>query len=67
MEITGEVHCFFEQEEWRDIEGFEGLYQVSNCGKVKAYKGRLEPTLAKLECLRKKYYGQAKTVLDICL
>ena len=30
MEINGKVHCFFEQEEWRDINGFEGLYQVSN-------------------------------------
>lgn len=36
MEITGKVHCFFEQEEWRDIEGFEGLYQVSNYGRVKS-------------------------------
>lgn len=35
MEITGKVHCFFEQEEWRDIKGFEGLYQVSNMGRVK--------------------------------
>ena len=25
-------------EEWRDIEGFEGLYQISNCGRVKSFK-----------------------------
>ena len=25
-------------EEWRDIEGYEGLYQVSNDGRVKSYK-----------------------------
>ena len=25
-----------ETEEWRDIEGYEGLYQVSNCGRVKS-------------------------------
>ena len=38
MEIKGKVHCFFEQskEEWRDIKGFEGLYQVSNLGRVKS-------------------------------
>ena len=36
MEIKGKVHCFFEQEEWRDIKGFEGLYQVSNMGRVKS-------------------------------
>ena len=23
-------------EEWKDIEGYEGLYQVSNCGRVKS-------------------------------
>lgn len=23
-------------EEWRDIEGYEGLYQISNCGRVKS-------------------------------
>ena len=27
-------------EEWRDIEGFEGLYQVSNTGKVKSLNYR---------------------------
>lgn len=36
MDITGKVHCFFEQEEWRDIKGFEGLYMVSNLGRVKS-------------------------------
>lgn len=23
-------------EEWRDIEGFEGIYQISDCGRVKS-------------------------------
>ena len=36
MEINGKVHCFFEQEEWRDIKGFERLYQVSNMGRVRS-------------------------------
>lgn len=36
MEIKGKVHCFFEQEEWKDIKGFEGLYQVSNMGRVRS-------------------------------
>lgn len=32
----------FDQEEWRDIEGYEGMYQISNLGRVKslARKGR---------------------------
>ena len=38
MEIKGNVHCFFEQskEEWKDIVGFEGSYQVSNLGRVRS-------------------------------
>ena len=36
MIINGKVHCFFEQEEWRDIQGFEGCYQVSNMGRVRS-------------------------------
>ena len=36
MEITGKVWCLFEQEEWRNIKGFEGLYQVSNLGRVRS-------------------------------
>ena len=26
-------------EEWKDIQGYEGLYQVSNLGRVKNKKG----------------------------
>lgn len=42
MEIKGKVYCFFEQgettkmEEWKDIKGYEGLYQVSNLGRVRS-------------------------------
>ena len=32
---------------WRNIEGYDGLYQVSNCGRVKSYRG-LAPRLLKL-------------------
>lgn len=28
--------CLFEEEEWRDVQGYEGLYQVSNLGNVKS-------------------------------
>ena len=28
------------QEIWKDIEGYEGLYQVSNKGKVSSNKGK---------------------------
>ena len=32
-------------EEWRDIKGYEGLYQVSNLGRVKSFKGVSERIL----------------------
>ena len=34
MEIKGKVHCFFEQ--WKDVKGYEGVYQVSNLGRVRS-------------------------------
>ena len=33
------------KEVWRDIEGYEGLYQVSNLGRVKSFKGSSESIL----------------------
>lgn len=27
---------------WKDIKGYEGLYQVSNCGRVKSFKRKKE-------------------------
>ena len=34
-------------EEWKDIEGYEGLYQVSNEGRVKSIKHKKEKILKK--------------------
>ena len=42
------------KELWNDIIGFDGLYQVSNFGKVKSYK-RKNKTVLK-ESLSKKGY-----------
>ena len=39
MEIKGKVHCFFEQsgtEIWKPIKNYEGLYEVSNLGRIKS-------------------------------
>lgn len=27
-------------EEWRDVGGYEGLYKISNRGRIKSYQGR---------------------------
>jgi len=40
-------------EEWKDIQGFEGLYQVSNLGNVRNAKGKL------LKPCKKGNYGHA--------
>ena len=34
------------KEEWRDIKGYEGLYQVSNLGRVKSTKGKVDKILS---------------------
>ena len=39
-------------EEWRDIEGYEGLYQVSNLGRVKSKRGILKPRITPKGYLR---------------
>lgn len=54
MEITGKVHCLFEQEEWRDIKGFEGLYQVSSMGNVKSLERQVRANTCGIRTLREK-------------
>ncbi len=41
------------EEEWKDIQGYEGLYQVSNLGNIKNKKGKL------LKPFRKGKYGHS--------
>ena len=41
-------------EEWKDIEGYEGLYMVSNFGRVVSFQGR-NPRVMKLGMTRKGY------------
>ena len=42
--------CDLPHEEWRDVVGYEGLYQVSNCERVKSFHNNgvriLNPALA---------------------
>lgn len=45
-----------QQEEWRDIKGYEGIYQVSNIGRVKSLK----------RIIRRKD-GRIKTIREIIL
>ena len=30
------------EEIWKDVKGYEGLYQVSNLGRVKEFSGKLK-------------------------
>ena len=41
------------QEIWKDIEGYEGLYQVSNLGNIKSYRPN------------NKYFGQSEHLLKL--
>ena len=49
-------------EEWRDIEGFDGYYQVSNTGKVRSYGGKNGRTKGEwyFRALSKTYDGYLK-------
>ena len=44
------------EEEWRDIEGYEGLYQVSNLGRVKSLLFGKELLLKQNKTSDKKYW-----------
>ena len=49
-------------EEWRDIKGFEGLYQVSNLGRVKNAKGLIKkPTMDKRGYFRLSLWEDGKS------
>ena len=47
-------------EEWRDVEGYEGLYQVSNFGRVKSFS-RIAPWIMKLQIDK---YGYSRVCLQ---
>lgn len=42
------------QEVWKDIKGFEGLYQVSNTGKVKSLKRTVKTYNGKIRCVNER-------------
>lgn len=51
--------------EWRDIEGFEGSYQVSNTGLVKSLKGKNE-RIDRFDVTLEKYSkGYLMTIKDV--
>ena len=44
-------------EEWRDIKGYEGLYQVSNLGRIKSLKSNYGRPRIKILKLKKRKDG----------
>ena len=54
------------KEEWRDIEGYEGLYQVSNLGRIKSFlyhNGTNERIIKPIQ-LKNKHKYESKSVLQ---
>ena len=51
------------EEIWKDIKGYEGLYQVSNLGRVKSFHGRTEKEKI-LQPNNKSKYSQLLLVKD---
>ena len=55
---------------WKDIEGYEGLYQVSNEGRVKSLKGTVVNNVGKSQLIRERILrcGSDKDgYLQVCL
>lgn len=51
-------------EEWKDIEGWEGKYQVSNYGDIKRLERDITDSLGRTIIL-KKYFILIKQITDI--
>lgn len=65
MKTNGKVHCFFEQEEWKDIKGFEGLYSISNYGRVKSLKRICRANTCGLRTIEEKILSPC--IASVCL
>lgn len=59
--IEQEQNIILENEEWKDIIGYEGLYQVSNYGRIKSFYNASKPKIMSL-CL-----GRTQDYYSICL
>ena len=59
------------EEIWKDIKGFEGLYQISNLGRVKSLPkytySRGYPQLRKEKLLKPVYTGKNRNYATVCL
>lgn len=51
------------EEIWKDIKGYEGLYQVSNCGRVKSLRNRSNH---KEEIIMKQSIVMGYSVISLC-
>lgn len=60
-----------QQEEWRDIKGYEGIYQVSNMGRVKSlphrHKNRCSYYMTKERILSMRVCGTQREYLAVML
>ena len=63
MKINGKIHLLFEhpKEEWKDIVGFEGSYQVSNLGRVKSLSRIVRANTCGLREISEKILSNAKS------
>lgn len=48
------------QEQWRDVEGYDGMYQVSDLGRVRSLK------FGKVRVLRARKNGNGYLMVDLC-
>ena len=59
-----------EEEIWKDIKGWEGLYQVSNKGRVKSlsrFHNAIHPYITKERILRPRVCGKGREYLSVSL
>lgn len=52
---------FYYMDFWKDVVGYEGIYQISNLGRVKSFQ------LGKERILKQNYNGKGYYIVKLCL
>lgn len=57
------------EEIWKDVEGWEGIYQVSNMGRVRSMPRMhncIHPYMRKVKILKPRVCGKSREYLSVC-
>ena len=63
--VDSHTNSYMETEIWKDIDGFEGSYQVSNLGRVKSMNRQVIYSNGRVHLVKEKLYDYLATAKAI--